>query len=249
MKPSIASRTAGQANLQVTEHEVVEDGDALVIRGQNSAVHTGAFLGIGPTGGRVSWERLDMYRAGADGRLNRHFLAAGWNLVRLQLLGQAPDLPATLPAGPSKPNLPSSGPTATLAPAYSPAAARLRAAGGGFHWHLVVRQDARQDEGLAQCRAGPAQRHRDGLLGGTEGASDLTDGEAKRIPGCPTGQSRPLSRPPRDAQQRYDDVISTLPPSAPAHARLREALCADLHGFSFLLGASDGEELFGEPTP
>jgi len=31
----------GQAfsGLQVTEHEVVEDGDALVIRGQNSGVH------------------------------------------------------------------------------------------------------------------------------------------------------------------------------------------------------------------
>jgi hypothetical protein len=26
-------------------------------------------------------------------------------------------------------------------------------------------------------------------------------------------------------------------------------LCADLHRFAFLLGASDGEELFGEPTP
>src|SRR5262249_10603963 len=26
-------------------------------------------------------------------------------------------------------------------------------------------------------------------------------------------------------------------------------LCADLHQFAFLLGASDGEELFGEPTP
>ena len=25
-------------------------------------------------------------------------------------------------------------------------------------------------------------------------------------------------------------------------------LCADLHRFVFLLGASDGEELFGEPT-
>jgi hypothetical protein len=25
--------------------------------------------------------------------------------------------------------------------------------------------------------------------------------------------------------------------------------CADLHRFVFLLGASDGEELFGEPTP
>jgi hypothetical protein len=30
---------------------------------------------------------------------------------------------------------------------------------------------------------------------------------------------------------------------------LREALCADLHRFAFLLGASDGEELVGEPTP
>jgi hypothetical protein len=28
-----------------------------------------------------------------------------------------------------------------------------------------------------------------------------------------------------------------------------EALCADLHRFAFLLGASDGDELFGEPTP
>ena len=58
-------------------------------------MHTGRFLGIEPTGRRVSWEYLDMYRAGADGRLNWHFLATDWNLVRLQLLGQAPDLPAT----------------------------------------------------------------------------------------------------------------------------------------------------------
>ena len=28
-----------------------------------------------------------------------------------------------------------------------------------------------------------------------------------------------------------------------------DTLRADLHGFAFLLGASDGEELFGEPTP
>jgi predicted ester cyclase len=83
------------SGLRITEHEVVEDGDALVIRGQNSAVHTGAFLGIEPTGRRVRWEYLDMYRAGPDGRLNWHFLATDWNLVRLQLLGQAPDLPIT----------------------------------------------------------------------------------------------------------------------------------------------------------
>ena len=28
-----------------------------------------------------------------------------------------------------------------------------------------------------------------------------------------------------------------------------EAPCADLYRFAFLAGASDGEELFGEPTP
>jgi hypothetical protein len=33
------------------------------------------------------------------------------------------------------------------------------------------------------------------------------------------------------------------------HACNTEALCADLHRFAFLLGVSDGEELFGEPTP
>ena len=33
----------------------------------------------------------------------------------------------------------------------------------------------------------------------------------------------------------------------PAHNA--DTLCADLHRFVFLLGASDGEELFGEPTP
>jgi hypothetical protein len=26
-------------------------------------------------------------------------------------------------------------------------------------------------------------------------------------------------------------------------------LCADLHRFAFLLGATDGEQLFGEPSP
>jgi len=33
----------------------------------------------------------------------------------------------------------------------------------------------------------------------------------------------------------------------PAHDT--DALRADLHRFAFLLGASDGEELFGEPAP
>lgn len=83
------------SDLRVVEHEFVEDGNALVIRGENTGVHTGPFLGVEPTGKRVSWEFLDMYRSGPDGRLNWHLLATDWNLVRLRLLGQAPDLPTT----------------------------------------------------------------------------------------------------------------------------------------------------------
>lgn len=36
-----------------------------------------------------------MYRLGVDGRINWHFLVTDWNYVRLQLLGEAPGLPAT----------------------------------------------------------------------------------------------------------------------------------------------------------
>jgi hypothetical protein len=56
---------------------------------------TGRFLGLEPTGRRVTWEFLDMYRVGPDGRINWHFLVTDWNLVRLQLLGEASDLPTS----------------------------------------------------------------------------------------------------------------------------------------------------------
>jgi predicted ester cyclase len=94
----------GQAfsDLASTEHDLVEVGDTLVIRGENSGVHTGRFLGVEPTGRRVSWEFLDMYKVGPDGRLNWHLLATDWNLVRLQLLGQAPR-PAGNPHPPRRP--------------------------------------------------------------------------------------------------------------------------------------------------
>lgn len=75
----------GQAfsDLASTEHDLIEDGDTVMIRGENSGVHAGRFLSVEPTGRRVSWEFLDMYKLGPDGRLNWHFLATDWNLVRL----------------------------------------------------------------------------------------------------------------------------------------------------------------------
>jgi predicted ester cyclase len=94
-----ANFTAGIARafsgLDVKELDVVEKDDTLVIRGQATAIHSGAFLGVQPTGKRVAWDFVDMYRLGADGRINWHFFVTDWNNVRLQLLGEAPDLPAT----------------------------------------------------------------------------------------------------------------------------------------------------------
>jgi predicted ester cyclase len=77
------------------EYDHIEDGDTLAIRGRSEGTHTGRFLGVEPTGRRVSWDFADLYRLGADGRINWHFFVTDWNIVRLELLGEAPDLPVT----------------------------------------------------------------------------------------------------------------------------------------------------------
>jgi predicted ester cyclase len=78
-----------------TEQDVVETADSVVIRARMEGTHTGTFLGIEPTGKRVSLDAVDWYRVGADGRIAWRFLLCDWNGVRLQLLGQQPDLPQT----------------------------------------------------------------------------------------------------------------------------------------------------------
>lgn len=83
------------SGLNAEELDVLEKDDALVIRGRATATHSGPFLGIQPTGKRVAWDFVDIYRLGTEGRINWHFFVTDWNYVRLQLLGEAPDLPAT----------------------------------------------------------------------------------------------------------------------------------------------------------
>jgi predicted ester cyclase len=83
-------------DLTSQEYDHIEDGDTLAIRGRSEGTHTGKrFLGVEPAGRRVWWEFADLYRLGADGRINWHFFVTDWNFVRLQLLGEAPDLPVT----------------------------------------------------------------------------------------------------------------------------------------------------------
>ena len=71
---NIASRLTDMA---VTEHDIIEAGDMLVIRGTFDVTHSGEFLGVPATRRRVSFDWIDMYRV-ADGRIVWRFLLCDW---------------------------------------------------------------------------------------------------------------------------------------------------------------------------
>ena len=56
---NIASRLTDMA---VTEHDIIEAGDMLVLRGTFDVTHSGEFLGVPATRRRVSFDWIDMYR-------------------------------------------------------------------------------------------------------------------------------------------------------------------------------------------
>jgi predicted ester cyclase len=98
------------SELSSTQQDLVESDGMLVIRSRNAGRHTGTFLGVPATGRRVEYDSVDMYRAGADGRIAWRFLLCDWNGVRGQLLGEpapsetpvryAAQAPAGHPLGP-----------------------------------------------------------------------------------------------------------------------------------------------------
>ena len=69
---NIASQLTDMA---VTEHDVLEAGDMLVIRGT---------FEVAPTGRRVCYDWIDMYRV-ADGRIAWRYLLCDWKGLRDQL--------------------------------------------------------------------------------------------------------------------------------------------------------------------
>jgi predicted ester cyclase len=77
---NIASRLTGMVP---TENDIVQTGDMLVIRGSYEVTHSGEFLGVQPTGRRVSYDWIDMYRV-TDGRIVWRYLLCDWK----GLLGQ-----------------------------------------------------------------------------------------------------------------------------------------------------------------
>lgn len=71
-------------DMESTEEDVIEGSDSLAVRSRISATHTGAFLGIEPTGRRVSYDAVDLYRV-SEGRIVWRFLLCDWHGVAMAL--------------------------------------------------------------------------------------------------------------------------------------------------------------------
>ncbi len=83
-----ANVAAAFSDMAMTEEDVIEAGDEVVIRSVITAAHTGEFLGIAPAGRTVSYDAVDMYRV-AGGRIVWRFLMCDWKGVADQLTGPA----------------------------------------------------------------------------------------------------------------------------------------------------------------
>jgi predicted ester cyclase len=82
---NIASRLT---DMVPTEHDVIQAGDMLVIRGSYEATQSGEFLGVPPTGRRVAYDFVDMYRV-TGGRIVWRYLLCDWKGLRDQLTAAA----------------------------------------------------------------------------------------------------------------------------------------------------------------
>ncbi len=81
-------------------HAIVEDeiaeGDRVVQRITCYGTHEGEFSGVRPTGRQVSFQIIDISRAGPDGRFAEHWSTADLPAVLHQLAGPPPPSPPSV---------------------------------------------------------------------------------------------------------------------------------------------------------
>jgi predicted ester cyclase len=78
-----------------TVHDVIAEGDRVVVRWTNAGIHSGEFLGIPPTGRSFDIACIDIYRI-ENGRMAEHWHVVD-QLTMLQQLGLIP-APESAPA-------------------------------------------------------------------------------------------------------------------------------------------------------
>jgi len=61
-------------DLNAQEQDIVAQGDAVAVRFVVEATHQGNLLGIAPTGRRVRWDAVDVYRL-TDGKISEEWAA------------------------------------------------------------------------------------------------------------------------------------------------------------------------------
>ena len=77
---------------QVRSQDMIAEGDKVVHRMSGEGTHQGHFLGIPPTGKRVTWSFIDIWRI-KDGLLAEHWVEADM-MSMMQQLGLIPPPPA-----------------------------------------------------------------------------------------------------------------------------------------------------------
>ena len=80
-------------------HEILVDGDLVVARLMVSGTHRGDFMGIPPTGDRVTMEAIHIYRF-SEGKLAEHWVARD-DLGMMRQLGVVPAPGQSEEAGPT----------------------------------------------------------------------------------------------------------------------------------------------------
>jgi predicted ester cyclase len=80
---------AGISDPEFTIHDMIADGDEVAVRLTTTARHTGAFMGIEPTGKRYSIDEIHIFRL-RDGQLVEHWHEFDRAKLMAQLKGEAP---------------------------------------------------------------------------------------------------------------------------------------------------------------
>lgn len=79
-------------DLHKTVDALVAEGDWVVIRWTNEGTHLGPWKDIAPTGKRITWSGVNLYRFGPDGRVIENLAHPNWLHFYRQLGVEPPPL-------------------------------------------------------------------------------------------------------------------------------------------------------------
>jgi steroid delta-isomerase-like uncharacterized protein len=88
LKRFVTALRSAFPDIQMTLEDMISDGDRVVVRFTAHATHKGHILGIAPTGRRVTWAGINIYRV-ADGKVHETWQLAD-TLGLMRQLGAVP---------------------------------------------------------------------------------------------------------------------------------------------------------------